>query len=163
MIWISSDNGNWTSFTILEFLIGISSRDRAEPDQTKWVSDSLQTLLHLSEGKTLFMLIFLSCMHTAYTFTKSPENKAEIIHDLKRPFHSYFFSFAIASLWSVGLWAATNDLQSFCRIYTQILRQEEEDALFLWCNHSGGNTALLCIDEILLIYLLINGGFWITF
>lgn len=37
-----------------------------------------------------------------------------------------------------GLWTATDDLPSLCRIYPQVPRQEAEDALLLWCHHSGG-------------------------
>lgn len=41
-------------------------------------------------------------------------------------------------LYPVGLRTAADDLQSLCRIYTQVTCQEEEDALFLWRHHSRG-------------------------
>lgn len=177
MIWVDSDSLNFIIITILEFLIGLSSRDWGEPDQTKWVSDSLQTVLHLGKGKKLFMLFkIILYVHTEYTFIINSDgisallcaNQYLVAQMLKASRNSFMVSFentrlqlfficAVVPLWSVGLWAPANDIQSLCRIYTQILCQEEEDALFLWCNHSGGKTFLLFIDKRLLML------FWITF
>lgn len=59
---------------------GISSWDWTEPDQTGWVSDSLQTVLHLSEGKRPESFInSISYMQSSFFIVKFQQNYFYII------------------------------------------------------------------------------------
>lgn len=58
------------------------------------------------------------------------------VYKLVFHFTSLYPTMAVFS--SLGLWTTADDIQSLCRIYSQVACQEEEDALFFWRHYSGG-------------------------
>jgi len=42
------------------------------------------------------------------------------------------------SMYALGLWTPTYDIQSFCWINPEVPCEKEEDALFIRCHHTGG-------------------------